>query len=58
MAKFDLKNNPELAKERKNAQNRAYYARHREQIKNAHKQWRMDNPGYDAQWMKDKRTIS
>ena len=55
--KFNLKNNPELALERKRASNRAYYARNRAKILAAHKQWRTDNPEYDAQWMKDKRTL-
>lgn len=54
---LNLKNNPELALERKRAQNRAYYARNKKKIMAAHQQWRLNNPGYDAQWMKDKRTI-
>lgn len=31
MYKYDLKNNPELAKERHNAQNREWYKKHKEQ---------------------------
>lgn len=31
MYKYDLKNNPELARERHNAQNREWYRKHREQ---------------------------
>lgn len=53
--KLNLKNNPELARERKNAQNRAYYARNRKKTLDAHKAWREQNPGYDAQYMRDKR---
>ena len=53
--KFNLKNNPELALERKRASNRAYYARNRAKVLAAHKQWRADNPGYDAQNMRDRR---
>ena len=53
--KFNLKNNPELAVERKRAANRAYYARNREKILAKHAEWRQQNPGYDAQFMRDKR---
>lgn len=55
--KLNLKNNPELALERKRAQNRAYYARNRAKILSKHKQWREQNPGYDAQFMRDKRML-
>ena len=55
--KLNLKNNPDLARERKRASNRAYYARNRAKIREKHQQWRLDNPGYDAQWMRDKRGI-
>ena len=55
--KFDLKNNPELALERKRASNRAYYTRNRAKVLEAHKQWRKDNPGYDAQWLRDMRAL-
>lgn len=56
--KFNLKNNPELARERKRAANRAYYARNRAKVLAAHKQWREQNPGYDAQFMRDKRMLN
>ena len=55
--KLNLKNNPELALERKRVQNRAYYARNRAKILSKHKQWREQNPGYDAQYMRDKRML-
>lgn len=55
--KLNLKNNPELALERKRASNRAYYARNRAKILSKHKQWREQNPGYDAQYMRDKRML-
>lgn len=55
VSKLNLKNNPELARERHRAQNRAYYARNRAKALSAHRQWRADNPGYDAQFMRDKR---
>ena len=53
--KFNLKNNPELAAERHRASNRAYYARNREKVLARHAEWRKQNPGYDAQFMRDKR---
>ena len=56
--KFNLKNNPELALERKRASNRAYYARNRVKVLSRHKEWRKKNPGYDAQFMRDKRTLN
>lgn len=56
--KFNLKNNPDLARERKRAQNRAYYARNRARALAAHKKWRDANPEYDAQFMRDKREIA
>lgn len=55
--KLNLKNNPELALERKRAQNRAYYARNRAKILEKHKEWRKQNPDYDAQFMRDKRML-
>lgn len=55
--KLNLKNNPDLARERKNAQNRAWYARNRAKHLAAHKAWREQNPGYDAQYMRDKREL-
>lgn len=55
--KFNLKNNPELALERKRASNRAYYARNRAKVLLRHKEWREKNPGYDAQFMRDKRAF-
>lgn len=50
-----LKATPELARQRKNAQNRAWYARNRAAVLERHRQWRKDNPSYDAQYMRDKR---
>lgn len=32
MSKYNLKNNPELARERKNAQNREWYKRNKEKV--------------------------
>ena len=55
--KFNLKNNPELALERKRASNRAYYARNRAKVLSRHREWRKNNPGYDAQFMRDKRAF-
>lgn len=55
--KLNLKNNPELARERKNAQNRAWYTRNRAKVLAAHKAWRENNPGYDAQYMRDTREL-
>ena len=55
--KYDLKNNPDVALERKRASNRAYYQRNRAKILAAHKVWREQNPGYDAQFMRDKREL-
>lgn len=54
-SRLNLKNNPELATERRRAQNRAYYARNRTKLLECHRVWRENNPGYDAQFMRDKR---
>lgn len=53
--RLNLKTTPELARQRKNAQNRAWYARNRAAVVERHRQWRKDNPDYDAQYMRDKR---
>lgn len=41
--KYNLKNNPELARERHNAQNRAYYERNKEKVKEAQRRRRAKN---------------
>lgn len=53
--RFDLKNDPDVARARKRFQNRAWYARNRERVLARHRAWRDNNPGYDAQFMRDKR---
>ena len=40
MYKYNLKNNPELARERKNAQNREWYKRNKEKVMEKQRQYR------------------
>ncbi|MBQ1996923.1 MAG: hypothetical protein II238_00565 [Alphaproteobacteria bacterium] len=40
MYKYDLKNNPDIARERHNAQNREWYRKHREQKMEYQRQYR------------------
>ena len=54
-SRLNLKTQPDAQRARKNAQNRAYYARNRARVLSAHAAWRAQNPGYDAQFMRDKR---
>lgn len=40
MYKYDLKNNPDIARERHNAQNREWYRKHKDQVIEQHRQYR------------------
>lgn len=40
MYKYDLKNNPEIARERHNAQNREWYRKNKKQVIEQHRQYR------------------
>lgn len=42
MSKLNLKNNPELARQRHAEQQRAYYQRNKEYIKERHREYRLE----------------
>jgi hypothetical protein len=45
MYKYNLKNDPELARERHNAQNREWYHKHKDQVIERQRQYRQRKKG-------------